>query len=64
MSSDNRVHAQIPVIDLSEHNEQVANSLIASVVEWGFVYVRGDVGFTTRIVDEMFDIVSFIRGLY
>ena len=58
MKSNHTNHAEIPVIDISKPDEQVSDDLIAAVVQWGFVYVHGEIGFTSEIIDEMFEIVS------
>lgn len=49
--------ARVPVIDISKHDPQVADEMLAAVVKWGFVYVRGYSGFTPIEIDGMFDIV-------
>ena len=59
MTTSDDAEVSIPVIDISKHNQQVADDLIEAVVKWGFVYVHGDVGFTSQEIEGMFDIVSF-----
>ncbi len=49
--------ARVPVIDISKHDPQVADEMIAAVVKWGFVYVHGYTGFTPVEIDSMFGIV-------
>ena len=60
MDGNHTQHAEIPVIDISKPDEQIGDELIAAVVKWGFVYLHGRVGFTSNIIDDMFEIVSFI----
>ncbi len=48
--------ARVPVIDISEHDTQVADEMPAAVVKWGFAYVR-HTGFHAPEIDAMFDIV-------
>lgn len=57
MAARRDAETAIPVIDISRHDPQVADDLVAAVIKWGFVYVRGDVGFTKPEVDGMFDLV-------
>ena len=51
--------ASIPVINLSTDNDsRTGEKLVAAVIQWGFVYVRGDVGFNSRDIDSMFEVVG------
>lgn len=43
--------------NISKHDPQVADEMIAAVVKWGFVYVHGYTGFTPVEIDSMFGIV-------
>ena len=59
MTTIDDAEVSIPVIDISKHNPQVAVELIEAVIKWGFVYVHGDVGFTSPEIEGMFEIVRF-----
>ena len=59
MAASKATEAHIPVIDISNHDPQVGDDLIAAVVKWGFVYVRGHIGFSAHEIDKVFEIVRF-----
>lgn len=49
----------IPVIDILNANAQIGEQLINAVVRWGFVFIKGHgSGFTSDVIDNMFQIVS------
>ena len=57
MDGKNGTVAHIPVIDVSEHTQEVGDNLIAAVIKWGFVYVRGETGFSSDVIERIFAIV-------
>lgn len=49
----------IPVIDISNAHTQIGEQLIDAVVQWGFVFIKAHgSGFSSDIIDNMFQIVS------
>ena len=59
MQLSNQEAINIPVIDISVANSQIAEQLINAVVQWGFVFIKAHgSGFTSDIIDNMFQIVS------
>lgn len=59
----------IPVIDILNADAQIGEQLVKAVVQWGFVFIKAHgSGFTSDIIDNMFQIVSkwhpaFLRGM-
>lgn len=50
---------QIPVIDLSGANAQIADKLIDAIAQVGFVFVNGEgLGFTSQTLNDVFALVS------
>ena len=50
----------IPVIDILNADVYIGEQLINAVVQWGFVFIKAHgSGFTSDIINNMFQIVSF-----
>lgn len=59
MQLSNQEAIKIPVIDILNANTQTGEQLINAVVQWGFVFIKAHgSGFTSDIIDNMFQIVS------
>jgi hypothetical protein len=54
----NRNDSQIPVIDISNGNDQTAHDLVDAATRYGFVFIKSKgLGFSVEIVDRMFELV-------
>ncbi len=48
----------IPVIDISNEDQQTGDELVDAVAKWGFVFIRGEgLGFTSRDIETAFQLV-------
>ena len=57
-------YLDIPVIDLSNENVQTADHLVEAFIQYGFAFVHGrGLGFTSQIMDDLFEVVGLICGL-
>lgn len=48
----------IPVIDISHEDEETASYLVEAAANYGFVFVKGELGFTPEVVNDAFALVS------
>lgn len=47
----------IPVIDISHEDGMTATRLVEATTKHGFVFVKGDLGFTPEIINDTFALV-------
>ena len=55
---------QIPVIDISHKNIDTAQHFVKALTEHGFAFIRGQgLGFTPKVLDDMFHLVGWLLPL-
>ena len=57
--TSNGTNTHIPVIDISNVNDEVGETLVEAASKWGFVYIRSHgLDMTAETVNHVFDIVG------
>ena len=49
--------AKIPVIDISTETSDTAQALTSAIATHGFAFVKGDTGFSSTVIDDIFALV-------
>ena len=48
----------IPVVDISLEDERTASRLVEGATRYGFVFVKGELGFTPAVTNDAFSLVG------
>ena len=61
-TEENGTSTHIPVIDISNVDDEVGENLVEAASEWGFIYISSHgLDMTAETVNRTFDIVGLIH---